>query len=400
MASQVTSCPQTLLALVMWPLHLKLHARFFATASELAKWERRCNRLTQLQRQIRFLPLQHFSVGDMTYTLPLKALGPPSHLPTRQELGYLAGFFDGDGYVSMVKSTGQMSMGIGQTLDSARVLIRFRDSFGGGIWHHRCQSGTHRATLQWQVHGRTMRHAAQVLCKVPSMQRAQLQIAAAGKITKADRSGVAQTLRLLKQKDHVPANFSCSWPYFAGFFDAEGSISVRGSCVGLELQVGQMNPFVLEELHSFLHKQELSKWRLECRSDGGCQLRCADLATCKRTLRHLLDAGLDLKQSQAALAVSLEADNHKQVREHMFSLNGFNSKYRRLDDAGIERAKQINSVRKQFNRASSQQERELLQAKLEGLREDHKLQKLQLKSVSLRGSIRQSLQDGGFVVPI
>ena len=39
----------------------------------------------------------------MTYTLPLKALGPPSHLPTRQELGYLAGFFDGDGYVSMVR---------------------------------------------------------------------------------------------------------------------------------------------------------------------------------------------------------------------------------------------------------------------------------------------------------
>ena len=404
MLSHVISCPKIPLAVVMWSLHLKLPvqlcSRFFATASELAKWERCCNRLTQLQRRLRFPPLESFTVaGDKTYTLPLKALGPPSRLPTQEELEYLAGFFDGDGYVSMQERTGRVSMGISQALDSVRVLIRFRDSLGGGIYSHNCRTGTAQAALGWQVHGTTMQHAAQVLCKVPSMQRAQLQIAAAGIIGKADRSDVAQKLRLLKQKDHVPTSFQSSWPYFAGFFDAEGSITVRGSYAGLQVKVWQKNPFVLQELHSFLHSRELTNWKLRSMSDGCNALECTDLATCKLTLQYLLDAGLNVKQRQAALALSLTADSHKQSRDAIFELNGLQSKYKRLDDAGIERAKQIQSLYLKCRRASSKQARELLQVKLEGLREEHKLQNLITKSVRLRRSIRQSLEDGGFMVP-
>ena len=135
-------------------------------------------------------------------------------------------------------------------------------------------------------------------------------------------------------------------------------------------------------------------------SGGGNALECTQLATCKLTLRHLLDAGLEVKQRQAALALSLTFDNHKQVRDKVPALNGLQNKNDILDDAGIERAKEIKSLYEKCRRASSQQEWELLQAKLEALREEHELEKLITKCVRLRGSIRHSLQmDGGFMLP-
>lgn len=103
----------------------------------------------------------------------------------------------------MTKGSGQMVLHISQTMDSAAVLIRFRDSFGGGIYREKCQTGAHKAVLQWTVSGTTMQHAVCALCKVSSMQLAQLQIAATGNIAKPDRSDVAQKLKLLKQKNHA-----------------------------------------------------------------------------------------------------------------------------------------------------------------------------------------------------
>ncbi|CAK9046789.1 unnamed protein product [Durusdinium trenchii] len=281
----------------------------------------------------------------------------------------------------MEKSHGVIHMKICQSLDSAAVLMRFRDFLGGGIYRHSDRTGTKEATLQWKVHGTTMQHAADVLCKFPSMQRAQLQIAAGGAVARADRSDMIQTLKQLKQMDHVPTTFQSSWPYFAGFFDAEGSITVGGTYVGLHLQVHQKNPFVLEELHSFLLKHKLNKWALHSdNSRGAWKLQCRHRATCQLTLRHLLDSGLDLKKRQADLALSLTADNQMQVREAMFELNGNQNKYGRLDGPGIQRAKEISSVRQQLKKAS-QQERELLEVKLEGLLEEHKLQNLVTKSL-------------------
>ncbi|CAK9047080.1 unnamed protein product [Durusdinium trenchii] len=328
--------------------------------------------------------------------LSRKAVAPPQGCLTEKQIEYLIGFFDGDGCVTMNKSTGRMSLKVSQTLDSATVLMRLRDSLGGGIYREKCQTGAHKAVLQWVVSGKTMQHAARVLCQVPSIKHAQLQIAATGNIAMTDRSEVAQKLTLFKQKGHTPTDFQCSWPYFAGFFDAEGSITLPKRSVGLQLEVGQLNDFVLEKLFCFLHLQKLIRWRLY-RRDHVSKLSCTDFATCKLTLKRLLEAGLDVKQRQAALALSLTADNHVQVREAKSELNGLQSKYERLDDAGIDRAKEIKRIGAQWHRASSQQERELLQVKLEGLREEHKLQKLITKTVRLRGSIRQSLREGGLI---
>ena len=71
---------------------------FRGTATNLDRWQRRCDRLTQLQRKIRFPPLQTLTVNGRVYQLPLST-AEPVRLPSQEELEYLAGFFDGDGCV-------------------------------------------------------------------------------------------------------------------------------------------------------------------------------------------------------------------------------------------------------------------------------------------------------------
>ena len=382
-------------------LHFQLCQRFFATnASELQRWQRRCDRLTQLQRRIKFKPVESFTVGERTFPLPLATVGPPSSAPTREELEYLKGFFDGDGCVSMSPSRGSIELLVGQNLDSAKVLVRFRDAFGGGIYNHVHGSGTNKAALLWRVAGNTMQHAAEVLGKVPSIKGAQLQIAARGIVAKENRTEVSQRLWLLKQKEHVPLSFDVSWPYFAGFFDAEGSIAIRATCAATTLQISQMNRFVLEHLHTFLHSHGLSSWSLG-HGYGDCcysQLFCADFATSKQTLQRLLDSGLDLKSKQASLALSLTRDNHQAVREDLFNLNGFNRRYQRLDSEGIARAKEIARTRYQLRNASFSN-LESLQVKVRKLKEEHLLQNLITRCCRLRRDTRLSLKEGGIIQP-
>ena len=374
--------------------------RFAATKRELYKLQRCCDRLAQFQRRIKFAPLENITFADTTLSLPLAAIGPLSRCPSQGEIEYLVGFFDGDGCVSMRTSTGQIRLQVGQSFDSAIVLARFRDILGGGIYHHTCGTGSCKAMLQWEVTGTRMRQAAHVLCSVPSMKHAQLQIATRGTVPKEKRIGVAEKLSRYKQREHKPEHILCSWPYLAGFFDAEGSITVCGSRFGLRLSISQLNSFVLEELQAFLHQDGLNRWSVSYGTGGCSVLVCQHLATCKLTLQRLLDSGLDVKKKQADLAMSLTRENHKQVREAMFQLNGLQTRHNRLDDWGIDRAKEILRVREKLRKASSEQFLEMLQVKLSDLCEEHVLQKLVTKRKRLRQHIRQSLGEGGVVVPL
>ena len=267
--------------------------RCFATASEWKSWRRHCNQLTQLQGRIKSPPVTSFTVGGVTHNLPLKSVGAPERNPTQEELEYLVGFFDGDGCVTMKSQNGEIFLQISQSIESAEVLFRFRELLGGGIYKHANGTGQRKAKLMWQVWGSKMRHVAALLGQIPSMKQAQLKIAAGGNIEGPRRERIGEQLFQLKQKDHIAKKFKYTWSYFAGFFDAEGSVTVKALSVGLQLQVKQLNPFALERLLGFLHDGGLDAWRL--RRDGNCaKLVCSDLATSKHFLGQRSCANVDV----------------------------------------------------------------------------------------------------------
>ena len=369
----------------------------FATASEWKRLQRRCDRLTKLQRRITFPPPKSITVKGLTHTLPLKCVDPPERHPTRKELEYLVGFFDGDGCVTMKSKSGQIFLQITQSIESSEVLFRFRELLGGGIYKQKNGTGQRKAMLQWQVFGPKMRHVAALLGQIPSMKQGQLKIAAGGNIEGPRRERIGEQLIQLKQKDHIAKKFKCTWSYFAGFFDAEGSVAVRALRASFQLEVPQLNPFVLERLMGFLHDSKLDSWWLR-QGQNHARLLCNDLATSKQTLKHLLDHGLLVKQKQAKLALSLNAANHKKVREAMMELNGWQKRYNRLDEKGVRRAKELESLQAKM-RTSSTKEQELLQDTIQVLREQHVFQKLVSKCHLMRRDIRKMLSEGAFVTP-
>ena len=379
-------------------LHPQWWQRCFATASEWNRWQRRCDRLTKLQQRIKFPQPKSVTVEGITYALPLKAVGPPKQEPTQEELKYLVGFFEGDGSVSMASGSGQISLSVGQSIDSAQVLLLFRDMLGGGISRHSNRTGQSKATLCWQVYGSTMRHAARLLGRVPSMKKKELQIAAGAPIQKADRAKVAEQLKAFKRKDYCPKKLTITWPQVAGFFDAEGSVSVRPTYVGLELHIGQANPSILKHLLSFLHDNGLQKWLFH-QGENTSRISCTDLPTAKRTLELLLSNGLRLKEMQAKVALSLKASNHQQVRKDVMNLNGWQGRYIRLDEEGSFLAKRIRTLQMKSYRISCEKGREQVGNQIQDLKEELAFHRLVCRCRSLRTHIRQSLTEGALLLP-
>ncbi len=378
--------------------HPQWWQRCFATASEWNRWQRRCDRLTKLQQRIKFPQPKSVTVEGVTYALPLKAVGPPKQEPTQEELEYLVGFFDGDGCVSMKSRNGEISLSIGQSIDSAQVLLMFRDKLGGGVSRHSNGTGLRKACLSWQARGFTMRHAAVLLGRTPSMKQGELQIAAGASIQKADQAKLAEQLKFFKHKDHSPTNLTITWPQFAGFFDAEGSVSVLACSVGLHLRIGQVNSCILKHLLSFLHGNGLDKWNVY-EYENVTRLTCKDLPTAKRTLELLLSNGLRVKKMQAKLALSLDASNHPQVRKDIMNLNGWQNRCTRLDEEGSLLAKRITKLQIKSYRISCEKGREQVGNQIQELKEELAFHKLVCRCRCLRTHIRQSLSEGALLLP-
>ena len=347
---------------------------FSSFETDLDQWERRCHRSTQLQRRIRFPRLETINVNGKSIKLPLPAV-EPLRAPSQEELGYLVGFFDGDGCVSMTKETGEVRLQITQNIDSAEVLLRFRSLLGGSIGRHSASTGSCKAVVQWRVFGSKMTAAAGTLSRTPSMKQAQLLKAKHGYIAENDRARVWECLKTLKGSQHVPDQWSeCSWPYFAGFFDAEGSITVRPAYAGLKLSMDQVNPCVLMHLLHFLREKGLRTWSLH-HGISCSSLVCTNVKESKKTLELLLAHGLLVKRKQANLALSLSAENHLDIRDAISSLNGLQGRYKRLDSDGIARAREIKRLRDRLRYVSGPERGSML-SKLEELRAEHNLQKL------------------------
>ena len=370
---------------------------FRLASSAICKVQRLCEKLEHLQSRVVCPKLTSFTEGGEVYQIPLKAAMPRAAPPTRKELEYLVGFFDGDGSVSL-NGKGSVSLQVDQNIDSARVLLRFRAVFGGGIYHSNHGTGRAKAVLKWRVRAAKASAAAEVLASVPSMKQAQLEIAARGKALREDLIMHARALDALKGKDHKPAGLECSWAYFAGLFDADGCIGVRSVNARLSLSVVQKNKFILSSVHDFLQGQELVC--LLYTTTPHVRLECCELASCKQILKQLLLNSLEVKKEQARLALTLTATNHAHIREQLSKLKGHQGRYQRLDEAGMGRAKEILKIRSRLKRTTSQQAKAKVEEELQALLREHSRENLLCKARMLKLDIRKLLREGATIQPL
>eukprot|EP00439_Symbiodinium_sp_Y106_P009680 s1869_g1.t1 len=141
----------------------------------------------------------------------------------------------------------------------------------------------------------------------------------------------------------------CSWSYIAGFFDAEGFIAQTRRGVSLTLGIRQKCPQVLEILRNFL-------------------------------------AGTSGIESTAELAVGLTPENAAQVSTQLVCLTGNQKFGKRLDAAGRDRARRIQSEQgkaARFGRRGQLSQARAKQAEVEVLKEKHELLKADLENQQL-----------------
>ncbi|CAJ1446817.1 unnamed protein product [Effrenium voratum] len=377
------------------------HSRHFCVPSQsLASLQRRAERLSGLLRRVQHPQPTEFAVEGRIFPLPLSSISAPAGQLKQEDLDYLAGFFDGDGCVSMNRSTGRIQLSVNQAIDQASVLLHFRDALGGGICRHQDGAGARRATLRWHSSGDSAILAARLLGSVPSMKQAQLQIAVEGTAAPADRNSLADKLKMLKHLAYQPGCLPCSWHYLAGFFDAEGCIRVDARHATASLSISQLNPYVLTCIRRFLQQQSLHSWGLYSHTRQ-TELACWKGRECKETLKELLANGLLVKRGQAKLVLGLSSATHQLVRESIGNLKGNQGRYIRLDESAAAVAKAITSAQQKLRRKQITPEQALaLQEELRLLKEDLETRKLTLKCNTLRADVRRLLREGGQVLSI
>ena len=294
--------------------------------------------------------LKLFSSSGRSYSLPLRAESRELKcLPCKPVLAYLAGFFDGDGCVTCESSLSGCYLSIAQSFDQAEVLMLFHEAFGGSITRARSGMGLWKPLLQWVAYGQSARNAAQLLAAQSITKQKQLLLAAQWPETKSARQDCKTELRALKKCDSAVAG-QCSWEYCAGFFDAEGYIQQQKGGASLSLHIKQKHPRVLECLRVFLARS-LGKDATMTKSGGSAHaLSVYGLTSCKQVLQHLLAAGLLRKAEQAELVLGLTAETAAQVHAELGHLSGNQAFGRRLDTAGLARARKISATRGQAAR--------------------------------------------------
>ena len=302
----------------------------------------------QLRAQLSKSPwpiLSCFSSEGQTYSLPLRAESRDlSRLPSEPVLAYLAGFFDGDGCVSCETNLSGCFLSIGQSFDQAEVLMRFYEIFGGSITLQNRGLGLRKPTLRWMACGRSARNSAQLLALRSITKQTQLLLAAEWPDARSCRDECKADLRKLKEYDSAVAG-PCSWEYCAGFFDAEGHIKQQRGRASLVLRIAQKHPRVLMCLREFL-AQSLRTDATIAKSGGSARmLWVCGLTSCKKILQHLLAAGLLRKAEQAKLVLGLTTETAVQVHAELGRLTGNQMFGRRLDAAGLARARKITATR-------------------------------------------------------
>ncbi|CAE7159090.1 USP, partial [Symbiodinium pilosum] len=176
----------------------------------------------QLQGRIIAPTCSQFEAYGKMYFLPLRVQNAQLRCEMPQHaVEYLAGFFDGDGCADYSNKGARLA--IVQSVANAKVLLFYRNVFGGAIYTSGAARGVSQPLLKWEITGDRAAHAATVLGSLPTCKQPQLRIMSSWPSQSTAPLEAVTDLRLLKHLS--PMTSSCpSWAFLAGFFDAEGCI--------------------------------------------------------------------------------------------------------------------------------------------------------------------------------
>ncbi|CAE8649193.1 unnamed protein product [Polarella glacialis] len=361
--------------------------------------QRQWDRLIGFFRRLKWPLLTHFSAFGKLYELPVCAQKAAVDLPeyngqSVQQMEYMVGFFDGDGCVTTMNGSTSCRLSVCVAFDSGEIPILFHRAFGGAIYRAASGRGPAKPAISWVVTGRAAKLAAARLRELRSIKKPQLDIACFWPDQAIDQPAQAHALRLCKHRDLSESQLGCSWAYLAGFFDAEGYISVSATSASMRLEIAQKHPAILNVICRFL-LDELPNFCNCVRVKGQYHiLNITGKDAARIVLTRMLAAGLLLKRREAEIALTLSQASHMTVREQLSQLSGNQSRYKRLDSEGITRARSITRVTvKLWHNSRSGKLRPELKFELGELKQAHALGCLQARVRLLRKDIRALLRE-------
>ena len=363
------------------------------------KLQRRFQRLKQIADKLVWPRPTSFEAFGAAHPLPLRWQPPPAQARDALQVTYLAGFFDGDGCVACHGLSGTQ-MRVSQSLQNAGILIRFIEAFGGSIALQGKGLGFSQPVLRWCATGETARNAAKVLYPYSAVKTPQLALALAWPSCPTERRRHVKELATLKQRSNVVnSQFTMSWAYLAGFFDAEGCIGLRATSASLEFAISQKHASILRVASRFLQEDISCKVRWSLNPASGVHsIFVTDTRHVKLILLRMLEVGLFVKLASANIALALTASAHQELRQAMArSGKGFQALFSRLSPDGCQRAKTIAAVSQHVRRArksADQAHLGRLEMQLAQLKHNHQLHNAQERLTRLRQEMRGLLQKG------
>ena len=346
------------------------------------------NQLRSILKTLRWPKLRSVEVDGQVYHLPYAKLeagscSPSKAVQPRGKIDYLAGFFDGDGFVGSTRTLSGCRLVVGQSVDQAQILLQFQETFGGGISRSSDGVGLQRPMLAWSISGIRARSAACELAKCSITKRKQLLLAAQWPKDKRLQEEFNASLSCLKKQDSaVPAG--CTLEYFTGFFDADGCITIRAEG-GMRLEVSQRFGNVLDCLKDCL--SEVCGVESCVRSYRHVSvLSISGAYSCKLLLHAMLRAGLSCKAQQAEIALSLTRENLAEVRRGKAQLGGNQYFGKKLDEHGIQRIRSIAALQQKARRWMRQGQTTRADAMLQevaAMQADHEKLNAQMENLQL-----------------
>ena len=375
----------------MWMHHLRwATCPAVLEGKSLQQIQRRITALKRLQSSLLWPPLSEFEAFGRKYPLPLKAHGPLILEVPVERLQYLAGFFDGDGCVT--SNNGKPYLAVGLSSCSAEALLFFRDAFGGGITKQAPGRGSQKPTLLWRLFSETLRlEAAEHLQKYSILKRSQLQLLIDWPSKSDQRRQAVQHLTRLKSCD-FHEDGELSWPWLAGFVDAEGCIGVGPDLKRIFLNITQKDEAVLEKIFGFMQAKGIAAAQVRHDGRDAHVLQVSALESVLILLDNLLRNCLLLKKEQAETALMVQELNHDDLRRRISATAGNQNRYSRLDSNGCERAHKIRALSQKirFSKDKLPEQEEELSL----LREEHTYQNSITAYSTLRYDTRLLISQG------